>query len=157
MDTVHAQGTRDLIDVFIVAAVRLYQQGLARALSDDRRCRVVGAAGNHEVALERIFPMRPLPAGALIDVAADPGLEGARLLNAGLTGVAVVAVAVADTDEDAIACAETGVAGFVTRDTSLDGLIATVKCVAQEMGGLAKLVFSGGPTGTLRPGASAAW
>jgi hypothetical protein len=45
VDTVHAQGTRDLIDVLIVAAVRLYQQGLARALSDDRRCRVVVAAG----------------------------------------------------------------------------------------------------------------
>ena len=30
-----------------------------------------------------------------------------------------------------LACAEAGVAAFVTRDTSLDGLTATLECVAQ--------------------------
>lgn len=120
-----------VVDVFIVGRVQLYQQGLAQALSRNARLRVVGVAATHEDALARMRGLRPRPGVALVDI--GPGLEwdGLRRLDAALGEVAFVALGVADTDADVIACAETGVAGFVTRDTSLDGLVATILAVAQ--------------------------
>jgi two-component system, NarL family, nitrate/nitrite response regulator NarL len=116
--------------VFIVAAVRLYQQGLAQALSSDPRLRVVGVARRPDEARDKLDRIAPRPAVVLIDVGTDDGLRAARAFRDAVPDVALVALSVGDTDEAAIACAETGFAGFVTADTSLDGLIAAVLCVA---------------------------
>jgi two-component system, NarL family, nitrate/nitrite response regulator NarL len=116
------------VDLFIVAAVRLYRQGLAQALSTDSRLRVVGVAARHDEARQRLGRMNPRPAVVLLDISA--GLAAARELCNAVPDVALVVLSVDDSDESVIACAETGVAGFVTTDTSLEGLMATVLCVA---------------------------
>jgi two-component system nitrate/nitrite response regulator NarL len=68
---------------------------------------------------------------ALLEVGLPHGLNGARALRAALPEVQVLALAIDDTDESVVAWAEAGVAGFVTRDTSLDGLMGAVESVAQ--------------------------
>jgi two-component system nitrate/nitrite response regulator NarL len=119
------------IDVFIVAGVRLYREGLVHALGGDARFRVAGAAAGHAEALDRIARLRPRPRVALLDIGAGAGLVGTRRLRAALPDVPVVALVIEDTDESVVAWAEAGVAGFVTRDTSLEDLMSTVECVAQ--------------------------
>lgn len=118
------------VDVFIVTAVRLYQEGLEQALSRDPRFRVVGLAGRHDEARHKVQHMEPRPDVVLVDVDAVGGLSVVQAFCTALPDVALVALSVGDTDEEVIACAETGFAGFVSADTSLDGLIATVLCVA---------------------------
>lgn len=118
------------VDVFIVAAVRLYQQGLATALSTDRRFRVVGVAARHDEARQKLRRMNPQPAVVLLDIGAEQGLAAARELCNAVPDVALVVLSVDDSDESVIACAEAGAAGFVTTDTSLEGLMAVVLCVA---------------------------
>lgn len=71
-----------------------------------------------------------LPRVAILDIGVDAGLMGVRRLRAALRDVSVVALAIEDTDESVVAWAEAGVAGFVTRDTPLEGLMNTVECVA---------------------------
>jgi two-component system, NarL family, nitrate/nitrite response regulator NarL len=119
------------VDVYIVAAVRLYQQGLAYALSADPRFRVVGVAAGHNEAREHLSRLRPRPRVVLLDIGGEHGLRAARELRDALPDVALVALSVGDTEQNVIACAETGVAGLVTTETSLDGLMATVLCVAE--------------------------
>jgi two-component system, NarL family, nitrate/nitrite response regulator NarL len=123
----HATGA---IDVFIVAEVRLYRQGLTQALNDDPRFRVTGSAGDHAEALREMMRLESLPKVAILDTGLGAGRGGARRLHELLPEVHLVALAVEDTDESVVAWAEAGVAGFVTRDTSLDGLMNTVESVA---------------------------
>jgi two-component system, NarL family, nitrate/nitrite response regulator NarL len=119
------------LDVFIVAGVRLYREGLAQALTADARFRVVGAAAGHAEGLEAMTQLMPRPAVAVLDIGVGPRLLSAPQLRAALPEVSLVALAIDDTDESVVAWAEAGVAGFVTRDTSLEGLMSTVECVAQ--------------------------
>ncbi len=119
------------VDVFIVAGVRLYRQGLASALDADARFRIVGTAGSPGDGMAQMTQLDPRPAVALLDIGIGPGLASARQLRATLPEVRLVALAVDDTDESVVAWAEAGVAGFVTTETSLDGLIATVETVAR--------------------------
>jgi two-component system, NarL family, nitrate/nitrite response regulator NarL len=102
---------------------------LACAAATLVRFRVVGLASRYGEARQRLGRMNPPPAVVLLDIGAE-GLAAARELCNAVPDVALVALSVDDSDESVIACAETGVAGFVTTDTSLESLMATVLCVA---------------------------
>lgn len=119
-----------VIDVFIVADVRLYRQGLTQALNADSRFRVTGSAASHSEAVKEMVRLEKLPCVAVLDLGSCAGMNGARQIRDVLPAVSLVALAVEDTDESVVAWAEAGVAGFVTRDTSLEGLMKTVECVA---------------------------
>lgn len=118
------------IEVFIVASVRLYRQGLTDALNADPRFRVIGSAATSAEALATMIRFAALPRVVVVDVGVDAGLICARRLRASLPEVSLVALAIDDTDDSVVAWAEAGVAGFVTRDTSLEELMSVVECVA---------------------------
>jgi DNA-binding NarL/FixJ family response regulator len=119
------------IGVFIIASVRLYRQGICQVLRADARFDVVGTAATSAEALARIQGISPRPAVALLDVGAAEGLDVARRLRSAAPETRVIALAIDDSERDVIAWAEAGVAGFVTRDTSLEDLVATVECVVR--------------------------
>ncbi len=119
------------VDVFIVAGVRLYRQGLASALDADARFNVVGTAAGHADGVAQMTQLVPRPDVALLDIGVGPGLLSARQLRAALPEVRLVALSIDENDESVVAWAEAGVAGFVTCETSLDGLMTTVDCVAR--------------------------
>jgi two-component system, NarL family, nitrate/nitrite response regulator NarL len=119
------------VDVFIVAGVRLYRQGLASALDADGRFRIVGTAAGHSDGLAQMTQLVPRPDVALLDIGVGPGQLSARQLRAAVPEVRLVALSIDDNDDSVVAWAEAGVAGFVTCETSLDGLMATVECVAR--------------------------
>jgi len=118
-------------DVFIVAGVRLYRQGLTQALNADPRFRVVGAVAGHAEGMSEMLELVPRPDVAILDIGAGPGLSAARHFRAELPEVRLVALAIDDTEESVVAWAEAGVAGFVTRDTPLEGLMSTVEWAAR--------------------------
>ncbi len=118
------------IDVLIVAGVRLYQEGLAQALSADARFRVVAAAHDHQEALMRLASLPRRPDVAVIDVGPPLAFLGVRALAAGAPQMRLLALAIDDRDDDVVGWAEAGVSGFVTRDTPLDGLMQAVESIA---------------------------
>src|SRR4029077_9220803 len=65
-----------------------------------------------------------------VDVSMPDGLRLVHELRMEAPGAAVVAIAVAETDGEIVACAEAGVAGFVTRDQSLDEAVGVLESVA---------------------------
>jgi DNA-binding NarL/FixJ family response regulator len=119
------------IDVFIVAGVRLYEDGLAQALSTARRLRVVGTAPDHLVGLRRLAEQPRCPDVGLIDVRPPAGFETARALRAAAPEMRLLALAVSDRPEDVVGWAESGVSGFVTFETPLPGLVHAVEAVAE--------------------------
>ena len=115
------------IRVFIVTPIRLYQDGLASALAGTPGIEVVGSASGCDEALARVRELAPDV--VLVDTAGTEGVATVRAL-AGV-GSAVIVLAVPEHEDEILRWAEAGVAGYVTRDGSLDDLLAMVGSVAR--------------------------
>lgn len=109
---------------FIISGVRLVREALAQSLARSPRLRIVGATAPDEAAVAAVAAR---PDVVLLDMStsADPAL--ARALIAALPGVKVIAFAVTESDQEVIACAQSGMAGYVSRDQTRGDLIAAVE------------------------------
>src|SRR5262245_26085623 len=71
------------------------------------------------------------PDVVLIDMAIPDNTWVVRALVAAVPGTRVVALAVPEVEREVLACAEAGVAGYVTRDGSLEDVVAAVESAAR--------------------------
>lgn len=90
---------------------------------------VVGLAADAPAAITLASDLQPEI--VCVDVAMPDGLLIVRRLGAVARGCSVVALGIAETDRDVVACAEAGVAGFITRDQSLSEAVSVVQGVAR--------------------------
>ena len=117
-----------MIRVYVVAAVRLYRQGLAALLPRREGIEVVGSASSWAAAAAEATAAAPDV--VLLDMALADGPGAIREIVSTAEDVKVIALAVAETERDVIAYAEAGVSGFVARDESLDDLVAAIESAA---------------------------
>ncbi|SNY78703.1 DNA-binding response regulator, NarL/FixJ family, contains REC and HTH domains [Nocardia amikacinitolerans] len=111
--------------IVIVSPIRLYRDGLAAVLLalDD-----VGDVRACERSLDGIDSARRMDADVvLLDMSAVTSTAAARLFTRELPGVSVVALALPETEQSVVACAEAGIVGYVPREGTLDDLIAAVR------------------------------
>jgi len=118
------------IRVFIVSDVRLYREGLSALLGRMGHIAVVGAAGNLDEGAGRVRDLQPDV--VLLDADAGRNFAAAHDIIGSAPNARVVAIAAPEVEEDIIALAEAGVLGYVTRDESLDDLVATIESVARD-------------------------
>lgn len=118
-----------MTSVLIVAEVRLYREGLAEMLAVETELDVVGIAPGIDDAVRVLHEHRPDV--TLVDTIDATNIRLVRALVAAVPGTTVVALAVPESDEQVIACAEAGVAGFVTRDGSIEDVVAAVESAAR--------------------------
>jgi DNA-binding NarL/FixJ family response regulator len=119
----------DRLRVLVVAAARLYREGIAQALAAQDRFEIAGTARAASEALEVLNAAAPDV--ALIDLGLPGSLEFVRAMRVVRPGCKIVALSVPDAEDDVIACAEAGVAGFVTLDGSLEDLEAMLDSVGR--------------------------
>ena len=114
-----------VIRVMIVSEVRLYREGLARVLAAEPQLAVVDAGNDIATNLRIDAPDLVLADSVIV--------RNTRLVEAAAeTGVRVIAFAVAEENEDEVlACAEAGVAGFVAREATMDELLTTLRTAAR--------------------------
>lgn len=110
----------------IVSDVRLYREGLAQALAAQPELDVVAhMPGDALRKLDGCHPNIVLADSAIVRTTE----LAARAAN---NGASVVAFAVAEDDEDEVlACAGVGVAGFVARNATMDELLTTLRTASQ--------------------------
>jgi len=113
--------------VFIIAHVRLHEEGLRRVLAGDGRLAIVGSAASLRDGLDRLRRLRVPPDAVLLDLDISEGLSAARTLTAELPSTPLIALAIADSDDAVIDWAESGVAGLVVRTESTDQLVHAVQ------------------------------
>jgi len=119
-----------MIDVFVVAAVRLYREGLAQALAQVHGMQVAATAARFT---DLRLTIEPYPhAVLLIDAVLMVGVPALAALVRANPGIRVVALGVNETEPEIIAYAEAGVAGYVTRDASIVELVATIEAVVRD-------------------------
>jgi two-component system, NarL family, nitrate/nitrite response regulator NarL len=108
----------------VLADVRLYQEGLARLLAADSRVLLVGAGPVDGAALGHVLASRPDV--VLLEAAVACRTTTVRVLAQQAPGIKVVAYGVQDEEQQALRCAEAGVAAFVMGDATAQELVATI-------------------------------
>ena len=115
--------------ILLAIGVRLYREGLFEVLRLEPAVDVVGLAADAAAAIAVASELQPDI--VRVDIAMPDGLLIVGRLGAVARGCSVVALGIAETDRDVVACAEAGVAGFVTRDQSLSEAVSVVQGVAR--------------------------
>ncbi len=111
------------IHIFILSDVRLLCEGLGSCLARQECLRITGH-GDLATPPEQI-----VDSGAqvlLADIATSQGLRQSAACRALSPTLKVVAIAVAEVEQDILACAEAGVSGFVLRDGSIGDVVAAI-------------------------------
>ena len=115
--------------VLVVGEIRLYRDGLADMLRAEPAIEVVATAAGAD---EAVRAMRELaPDVVLLDMAIPDNMWLVRALVEAVPGTRVVALAVPEIEREVLACAEAGVAGYVTRDGSIEDVVAAVESAAR--------------------------
>jgi len=111
--------------VVVVAAVRLYREGLATALDGQRGVEVAGTAAEGAAAVALITATQP--AVALVDVGLLLGSDLVPRLIGACGGMRAVALGLRDDAPQILACAELGVSSYVLRDAGVDELVDVLR------------------------------
>jgi len=111
--------------ILIVADVRLYRDGLAQALARVPEFQVLDSLGSLSLAVEVVLGLEPDV--VLVDMASAGSHVLVREIATLAPATRVVALGIPEVDGDVIACAEAGIAGYVSRDASLEDLIAAIQ------------------------------
>ena len=118
-----------MIRVLIACDIRLYREGLSLHLARQEQFGVVGSASTreetHRLALELA------PDVVLLDMAMHESFEIVHELRGAVPDTRVLALTIPEADGAVIACAEAGVAGFVTREASLSDLVDAISSAAR--------------------------
>jgi two-component system, NarL family, nitrate/nitrite response regulator NarL len=117
------------IRIMIVAAVRLYREGLATVLGARQSLTLVGLAADFDSAIASVRASRPDV--ILLDVNTPRTQELVRAMREEHPDAQVVGFAVDESEQDIATCAEAGVTSFVTRDVTVDGLATAISAAAR--------------------------
>jgi DNA-binding NarL/FixJ family response regulator len=117
------------IRTVVLSDVRLYRDGLKMALSSFRSIEVVecGSYGSDGAAALA----RHRPDVSLLDLLTIETLSTLRFFTEAVPETRFVVLALPELEQPILACAEAGISGFVTRDGSIDDLVATIESVAR--------------------------
>ncbi|MFL5287537.1 MAG: LuxR C-terminal-related transcriptional regulator [Rhodopila sp.] len=120
----HRAGTEDTgaPTLLIVSDIRLLREGVAEVLTRDKAFTVVGAAADLDEAFAIARARQPQV--ILLDATFPGGLDAARRLTELSGQTFIVALALAETDDDVIAWAEAGIAGYVPRTAGLMDVVS---------------------------------
>jgi two-component system nitrate/nitrite response regulator NarL len=113
--------------VLVIAGVRLYREGLADVLR--QRFEIAGAASDVAEAMPILGGRAPDI--VLLDMATPESTRAVCEIVEVAPSTKVVALAVPEVEHDVVACAEAGVAGYVTRDATIDEVVASIESAAR--------------------------
>jgi two-component system nitrate/nitrite response regulator NarL len=110
--------------LFIVSDTRLLCDGLTLALSQLSAMNVLGCS---DLSISREHLAALDPDVLLLDIGSSGALAACPFFRQTLPQVRIVAIAVADVEQDVIAYAQAGISGFVPREGTAQDVIAAVQ------------------------------
>jgi two-component system nitrate/nitrite response regulator NarL len=118
------------ITVVVLSDVRFYREGLGEVLSASGQIRVLGTAPATAEGVQ--FAAGFDPDVVLLDTAMLHGVEAAQRVAAKVPRAKIVALAVPESEEALVLLVEAGVLGYVTREESLNEVVAAILNVVRE-------------------------
>jgi two-component system, NarL family, nitrate/nitrite response regulator NarL len=119
-----------VIRAAVVVETSFYREGLAAALAQADGLSVVGQARDRVGGVSLTRQARPDV--VLLDVGLPRRAEAVAAMTSAAPAARIVALCVDDAATEVLPLAEAGVAGYVTRDQSLDELLDVVRSVARD-------------------------
>jgi DNA-binding NarL/FixJ family response regulator len=120
-----AESSSPELSVVILSDIRFLRESLLEIFRSSREVKVLGQAAEFGEALDRSLSMRPDI--LLIDTAFPEGLAAARRIKQLAPQVRIIALALAETQEDVVAWAEAGISGYVPRSTGLSDVVVILQ------------------------------
>lgn len=117
-----------MIALLLVMHVRLYREGLAAILGRHEGVRIVGISDERLDAVEQT--MLQNPDVALVDMSMPGAVDLISSIAAANLTTKTIALGV-DEDAQVVSCVEAGASGYITRDSSIDMLVATIESVGR--------------------------
>jgi DNA-binding NarL/FixJ family response regulator len=118
-----------MVGVVVMGPVRIYRDTVAAALDRQEGIQVLAVRGSSD---EIVVWLRGRGADVVLaDATTSAGVRAVEALSAAEPSVKVVALAGADDGWGVIACAEAGVSGFVTCESTVDDMAAAALAVAR--------------------------
>jgi two-component system, NarL family, nitrate/nitrite response regulator NarL len=117
------------IRVLIASHIRLYCEGLERVLRESPDLTCVGIACSATEALQQTHK---LEAGvALLDMAMTGAFGVAKEVARVSNRCKIVALGMPEDETQVLSCAEIGISGYVTRDGSVEDVVAALRAAAR--------------------------
>ena len=117
------------IRVLVASDIRLYREGLGRALRESAELTLVGDAGSVAEAIEQT--QRLEADVALLDMAMSGASSVAKAVGRGGGSSKVIALGMPDDEVQVLTFAQIGIAGYVTHDGSVEDVVAAIKAAAR--------------------------
>ena len=118
-----------MVRVFIVAGVRIHRDALVRLLDGQGRLEAIGSAADVSSILRHTAGIDPDL--VLVDTTTVECPAGIRAIREAVPAAKVVALGVPESVDEILSFAEAGASGYVTREQSLDDLIAAIEHAAR--------------------------
>ena len=117
-----------MVRVLIVDDTKLCREGLAHVLMREEHVSVAGTAGRLDESLALVRDLHPDV--VLLRMATSESLPILRAIVEVTPAAKVVVLGASESEDEVIACAEAGAAGYFLRDGSVADLVAAVRSVA---------------------------
>jgi two-component system, NarL family, nitrate/nitrite response regulator NarL len=117
------------IRVLVASHIRLYCEGLERVLRESPDFACVGTACSARAALEQTHKLAADV--ALLDMAMSGAFEVAKEVARNGSGSKVVALGMPEDESQVLSCAEIGISGYVTREGSVEDVMAAIRAAAR--------------------------
>lgn len=121
-----------MIKLLIISDVRLYTECVGRVLSETNKLSVEGVACNKE-DIGKLFELDHIDI-ILLDMRMDDSFSILRMVSSRFDKVKIIVVALPEDDDSFMKCLEFGVTGYLSKNSTAEELIDSVKIV--ERGGL---------------------
>jgi DNA-binding NarL/FixJ family response regulator len=119
----------DAIRVVVASEIRLYRDALERSFREARGIHLVGTAAGAADTLRKAETLTPDV--LLLDMAMEDAFAVARQVPRVSGATRIVALGMPEIEAEIIACAETGIAGYVPRGASLSDAFEAVHAAAR--------------------------
>ena len=110
--------------LYLLADVRLYRDGLVYILEHGGAFDVLGASDLSDQCVAQVAAHNP--DGLVLDMGNSSGIDVAKRLISILPNLKIIAFGVRETERLVLACAEAGIAGYVTADSTEQDLTNAV-------------------------------
>ena len=116
-----------MTNLAIVSDIRLYREGLARILGESANINVVAALDNHIETLDLLQKDRVDV--LLFDMRMKNSDELLTVITKDYAGTKIIVLAVPENDDNYLLCLESGIAGYLSKESSIDELVEAVRTV----------------------------
>jgi DNA-binding NarL/FixJ family response regulator len=117
------------IRVLVASHIRLYREGLERVLAESPDFTLSGSVASAPEAVEQTLRLEPDI--ALLDMAMSGAFSAAKELARLGSRSKIVALGMPEDETQVLSCAQVGIAGYVTRDGSVEDVLVAMKAAAR--------------------------